>query len=100
MKLITLLSKKRYALGFSLLCGIAYLIIITQFVFNFTNVGGGLLVWLFFPLIICAPALFIYKAINTYIELEARTQLYILFGGHIAVILLAVLMLLEMILIR
>lgn len=97
MKLLSFFSKKYTALGFSIVCGIAYLIIITSFVLDFTNASGGLLIFFFFPAIICGSALLIFKAIKTYIEYETTRQLSMLFWSHIIVILLAILMLLEMI---
>ncbi len=97
MKLLNFFEKKHNALWFALLCGIAYLIIISKFVFDFTNTSGGLLIFFFLPAIVCGTALVIFKAIKTYIQYETTRQLAVLFFGHIIVIALSVLMLIEMI---
>ncbi len=97
MKLISFFSKKNSALGFSLVCSVAYFVIITRFILNFTNTGGGFLVFLFAPAIICGGALFVFKAIKTYIEYESHKPLLFLFWGHITVIALAIVMMIEMI---
>ena len=95
MKLLSFFEKKYSALTFSLLCGLAYLIIILSFIARNTS-GGGLIIFFFFPAIICGSALLIFKAIKTYVEHKITRSLMVLFYGHILVMLLALLLLLEM----
>ncbi len=95
MNIISLFSKKSFALSFSLLCGLAYFGIVSAFVLNNTAAGGGLLLIFFFPAIICGAALFIYKTIQSYLRAEATKPLHILLWGHIVVFLFSIVTVLE-----
>ncbi len=95
MKLLSFFQKKHTALTFSLLCGLAYLVILLSFITRNTS-GGGLIIFFFFPAIICGAALLVFKSIKTYVEYESTRSLATLFAGHIIVMLLAVLLLVEM----
>ena len=95
MKLLSFFQKKHTPLIFSLICGLAYLIIILSFITRNTS-AGGLIIFFFFPAIVCGSALLIFKAIKTHIENKSTKSLWTLFSGHVAVILLALLLLAEM----
>ena len=96
MKLLSFFQKKHTALTFSLLCGLAYLVIVLSFITRNTS-GGGLIVFLFFPAIVCGAALLVFKSIKTYIECQSIRPLRVLFCGHIIVMLLALLLAAEMV---
>ena len=95
MKILSFFEKKHTALTFSLLCGLAYLVIILSFITRNTS-AGGLIVFFFFPAIICGSALLIFKSIKNHVEYKLTKPLTALFYGHIIVMLLAVALLLEM----
>ena len=97
MNIISLFSKKSFALCFSLLCGLAYFGIISAFVLNNTE-NGSLLLLFFFPAVICGAALFILKAIKSYIEAEATNPLHFMLWGHIVVLLFSIATVVEAIL--
>lgn len=97
MKTLNFFESKKKSLFFSLLCGLAYLSIVSRFVLNNTNAGGGLLIMFFFPAIVCGAALFVFKLIDNYVKTESVVQLRVLVWGHIAVILLGIAMFAEMI---
>ena len=97
MNIISLFSKKSFSLCFSLLCGLAYFGIVSAFVLNNTD-NGGLLLLFFFPAIICGGALFVFKAIQSYLEAEATKPLHFMLWGHIVVFLFSVSVVIEAIL--
>ena len=65
-----------------------YLSLIAQFVMNFTEVpqSGGLLIWLFFPLIVCGGALLLVKAVKQAFEEENNKLVLTLFYTHLVII--------------
>ncbi len=95
MKLLSFFEKKHTALTFSLMCGLAYLVIILSFITRNTS-AGGLIVFFFSPAIVCGSALLIFKSTRTFIQYKSTKSLGTLFFGHIIVMLLALLLLLEM----
>ena len=97
MNILSLFSKKSFALCFSLLCGLAYFGIVSAFVLNNTD-KGSLLLFFFFPAIICGGALFILKTIKSYLEAEATKPLHILLWGHVVVLLFSIATVIEAIL--
>lgn len=97
MNILSLFSKKRFALSFSLICGLAYFGIISAFVLNNTANGSLLLVF-FFPAIICGGALLIFKAIQSYLEAEATKPLHFMLWGHVIVLLFSIATFLEAVL--
>lgn len=97
MNILSLFSKKSFALGFSLVCGLAYFGIISAFVLNNTE-NGSLLLIFFFPAIICGGALFIYKAIKSYLEADATKPLHFMLWGHVVVLLFSIATVIEAIL--
>ena len=76
--------KKTYApLIFSLFCGLVYFGLALRVIMDFTEVGGGLLAFFFFPAIVCGGALLIVKAIKIYIDEENSKKLNFMFWSHI-----------------
>lgn len=94
MNILSLFSKKSFALSFSLMCGLAYFGIISAFVLNNTA-NGSLLLIFFFPAIICGGALIIYKATQIYLEAESTKHLHFMLWGHIIVLLFSIATFLE-----
>ncbi len=89
MNILSLFSKKSFALCFSLLCGLAYFGIISAFVLNNTD-NGSLLLLFFFPAIICGGALIILKSIKNYLDSEETKPLHFMLWGHVVVFLFSI----------
>ena len=92
MKLLNLFSKKSVSLTFSLICGLAYFIMVTGFAITYTETktAAMLLSFFFFPTITCGMAVIVFKAMRTFVENEASGSVAMLFYTHLFVILLAV----------
>lgn len=81
--------KNPYALLiWALVSGCAYLSIIAQFVIKFTEVpqSGSLLIWFFFPVIICGTALLLVKAVKQAFEEENHKLILTIFYTHLSII--------------
>lgn len=74
---------------FSLLCGIAYFMIIFQMLSPIN--GSGLISFFFCPAIVCGVALFILKLLNRAIENEDKKTVSFVVIMHIIVIITATL---------
>lgn len=86
---ITELLKRPYALLiWALICGGAYLVLIGRFIMRFTNTaaGGGMLIWIFCPAIVCGAALILIKAVKRAMETENDKGALMLFYAHLIVI--------------
>ena len=78
------LMKKTYSpLVFGLFCGLVYFGLLLKPILAFTENGGMLLAFFFFPAIVCGGALFIVKAVKIYIEEENAKKLSFMFWSHI-----------------
>ncbi len=92
-KITELLKKPYFLLVFSLLCGGAYLAIIAQFVGQFTNTsqGAGVIIWVFFPAIVCGAALLVLKSVKNAIVEERYQTALIIFYTHLFIIAMGIL---------
>lgn len=93
-----LFEKKWGELGFSLASGVAYFIIVWNFISRYTYRGGNLLAFFFAPAIICGMALILIKTIRAWREQELWSRLNTLILVHIVIALAAVVFLLDAIL--
>ena len=84
-----ILDKKYGELTIGLLCGIAYFIIVLEFILANTAAGGGLLAFFFFPAIICGVALFVIKLLRTMREKQRYSTINIFIYVHMLVFLAA-----------
>ena len=83
-------------LTFALICGAAYFIVILNFIKKFTEVGGGMLGFFFFPTIICGAALVLIKIIKQCLENGREGAVLSLFWLHVIFILMSVVFLIAM----
>lgn len=85
-------------LVWALVCGLAYCAIIARFVFDYTNTafGGGIIMWFFFPAIICGAALLLIKTVKRASDEEKWGSIKTLFYAHLAVIVIGVVFSLDM----
>ncbi|MCD8391292.1 MAG: hypothetical protein LUD03_05590 [Firmicutes bacterium] len=93
--------KRPYALlAWALICGCAYLSIIGRFVMSFTSTAarGNIILWFFFPAIICGAALILVKSVKHAQENENTRAVLLLFYTHLIIIAMAVVFLLDFIL--
>ncbi|MBQ7574585.1 MAG: hypothetical protein IJT23_10025 [Clostridia bacterium] len=92
-KIIELLKKPYFLLVWSLICGGAYLAIIAQFVGQFTNTahGAGVIIWIFFPAIVCGGALLVLKSVKNAIIEEQYKKALTIFYTHLLVIAMGIL---------
>lgn len=87
MKGIARLFNTKYGgLIFSLFCGGAYYIIILDFLIRYTQNGGGLLGFFFFPAIICGGALVLFKTAKRLTDAEQYAKLNALIYIHLLLI--------------
>ena len=89
-KILQLLQNTWGLLIFALLSGCAYYAVILKFILSHTDVGGGLLGFFFFPLIICGAALVLIKIIKQRIENGRENGAVALFWLHVVFILIAI----------
>lgn len=91
-KITELMKRPYFLLTWALICGAAYLAIIAQFVFRFTNTvaGGGMILWFFFPAVICGAALLLIKGVKRLIEEENARAVITVFYFHILVIIMGI----------
>lgn len=81
----------------SLLCGSAYFIIILDFILKYTQNGGMLLGFFFFPAIICGMALVIFKSIKRMKDEKAFSKINALIYMHIILMAVSVIFLIDII---
>lgn len=88
MSKIQKLFKTKYGgLIFSLISGLAYFVIVTDFL---SNTNGGILLGFFFsPAIVCASALVLLKTAKKLLEEERYKKLNILFFVHLVLVLIS-----------
>lgn len=89
-KILQLLQNTWGLFIFALLSGCAYYAVILKFILSHTDVGGGLLGFFFFPLIICGAALVLIKIIKQCIENGRENGAVALFWLHVVFILIAI----------
>lgn len=91
-KVLNLLKNPYALLVWALISGCAYLSIIAQFVMRFTEVpqSGGLIIWLFFPAVICGAALLLVKMVKQAFEEENNKLILTLFYTHLAIIVMGI----------
>lgn len=97
-KILENLKRPYVLLIWALICGLAYLSVISQFVLRFTNTaeGAGILLWVFIPAIVCGAALLIIKAVKG-AYLEGRTRLILsVFYAHLFIIAMGILIFIGM----
>ncbi len=92
-----LLDKKYGGLIFSLLSGLAYFIIILDYIINSTAAYGMLLGLFFFPAIIAGSALIILKTINRLKTEEKFRQINAIIYLHILLMLVSIPFLIDII---
>ncbi len=85
-KILSMLRKPYPLLIWALICGFAYLALASRFILEFTERGGGLLVWFFFPAIVCGAALIIIKGIKKADENGNERAMLTAFWAHAVVI--------------
>ena len=92
MKLLNIFKKKGVSLTFSLICGVAYYIMVTGFARTYTanETAGTLLSFFFLPTIVCGMAVVVFKAMKTFTDNEAAGSVATRFFTHLFVILLAI----------
>lgn len=88
-------NTKYGGLIFSLLCGIAYFIIILSFILK-SAAHGGLLAFFFSPAIIAGAALIIIKTVKRLAEEEKFRNINLFLYPHIILIALSVLFLIDL----
>lgn len=87
-KILEFLKNPYKCLVWAIICGLAYAAIIAQFVMRFTNTKGGgiIILWCFFPAIICGAALLLVKTVkNAYAE-ERDKAVTNIFYSHLLII--------------
>lgn len=89
-----ILNSKYGGLVFSLLSGLAYFIIIMNFIMSHTQ-NGGLLGIFFFPAIICGTALVLLKALKRLCDEDRRKSAAALIYIHLALILISIVFLID-----
>lgn len=89
-KITELLKRPYFLLVWALICGAAYLSIISRFVFEFTvtAAGGKMILWFFFPAVICGAALLIIKGVKQLISNENERGVLAVFYLHLLVIIM------------
>ena len=85
-KILNMLRKPYQLLIWALICGLAYLSLAARFIFEFTERGGGILVWFFFPAIVCGAALIIIKGIKKADENGNERAMLTAFWAHVFII--------------
>ena len=93
----TLLNKKHGELVFSILCGIAYFIIVLYFILRNTQSGGTFLSFMFAPAIVCGMALALIKSIRRLKEEEEFFKINLLIYAHIVLALVSLVFLYDII---
>ena len=88
-------NAKYGGLIFSLLCGIAYFIIILSFILKSTA-QGGLLAFFFSPAIIAGTALIIIKTVKKLAEEEKFRNVNLFLYPHIILMVLSILFLIDL----
>lgn len=81
---------------FSLICGVAYFIIILTFIVRHTSYGGALLGFFFFPAITAGAALIIIKTVKRLEAEEAFGKINLFLWFHIVLILLSIVFLTDL----
>lgn len=92
-----LISTKSRELIFSLVCGLAYYIVITGFIINNTQTGGLLLSFFFLPAIICGAALLLIKTIRKLKDEEQFGKINAIIYAHIVLFAVSLFFLAEII---
>lgn len=93
-----LVDTKNKELIFSLLCGLAYYIVITGFIVGNTQSGGMLLSFFFLPAIVCGAALIIIKTIRKLKEEEQFGKINLLIYPHLLLMAISIVFLLDLVL--
>lgn len=92
-----LFSTKYGGFAFSLISGLAYFIIILDFLISSVSNGGILLGFFFFPAIICGTALVLLKTVKKLTEDEEYKKLNVLFYVHLLLFLISLVFLADII---
>lgn len=95
-RIVKFLSSNSGALGFSLICGAAYFIIVLNFVVRFSNNGSTLLGWFFCPAIVCGMALVFVKLLRNWKEQEQYGAMKALFFVHVVLVLISIVFLFDL----
>ena len=93
-----IVESKAGELIFSLLCGVAYYIVITGFIIGNTNTGGMLLSFFFLPAIVCGAALILIKTIRKLKDEELFSKINMRIYPHIILLLISIVFLFDTIL--
>lgn len=91
-------NTKYGGLVFSLVSGLAYFIIVLDFILHYTKNGGVLLGFFFFPAIICGMALVLMKSVKRLKEEERYSKINLLVYLHIVLVILSAVFLLDIVL--
>ncbi len=89
-----ILNSKYGGLVFSLLSGLAYFIIIMNFIMGHTQ-NGGLLAFFFFPAIICGAALVLLKLLKRLCDEDRKKSAATLIYVHFVLILISLVFLID-----
>lgn len=82
-------NTKYGGLIFSLLSGCAYFIIVLDFILKYTQNGGMLLGFFFFPAVICGMGLVLLKTVNRLRDEEQWSKINLLIYSHIVLLLIS-----------
>lgn len=85
---LKIFEKRSGELVFSVVCGIAYWIIVQHLIYSYSP-DAMLLGLYFLPALICGSALFLIKAIRSAKETESYTRLKVLFWVHLPLVVVA-----------
>ncbi len=96
-RIVKFLSTRGGELGFSLVCGLAYFVIVLEFIIRFSNNGSMLLGFFFFPAIVCGMALVLVKLLRSWREQERYANMTALFVAHVVLALISVVFLVDII---
>ena len=95
-KILAMLRRPYPLLIWALICGLAYLALAARFILDWTTRGGGIIVWFFFPAIICGAALIIITGIKKADENGNTRAMLAVFWVHLFVILMGLVFFLSM----
>ena len=95
-KILAMLRRPYALLVWALICGLAYLSLVSRFILDWTSRGGGIIVLFFFPAIVCGAALIIIKGIKKADENENTRAMLGAFYFHLLVILVGLVFFLAM----
>ena len=88
--IVKFLCTRKGQLIFSLAGGLAYFLIILQFIRQYSRNGSMLLGFFFCPAIICGMALVLIKLLRSWQEQELYSRMAVLFFTHVLLFLISI----------